>query len=65
MTKKKGHGKAVDWYLLGVLFYEMIVRITLFCTTRKEDIFHNIEYRELKIPEFVSDIASSLLRGLF
>jgi serine/threonine protein kinase len=24
MLKKEGHGKAVDWYLLGVLFYEML-----------------------------------------
>ena len=24
MIKKNGHGKAVDWYLLGVLFYEML-----------------------------------------
>jgi hypothetical protein len=64
MLKKQGHGKAVDWYLLGVLFYEMIVGITPFCTTRKEDIFHNIEYGELKIPEFVSEGAASLLRGL-
>ena len=24
MIKKCGHGKAVDWYLLGVVFYEML-----------------------------------------
>ncbi len=24
MIKKAGHGKAVDWYLLGVVFYEML-----------------------------------------
>ena len=64
MLKKQGHGKAVDWYLLGVLFYEMIVGITPFFTNRKEDIFHNIEYGELKIPEFVSPQAASLIRGL-
>ena len=64
MLKKQGHGKAVDWYLLGVLFYEMLVGITPFFTTRKEDIFHNIEYGELKIPEFISEGAASLLRGL-
>ena len=64
MLKKQGHGKAVDWYLLGVLFYEMLVGITPFFTNRKEDIFHNIEYGELKIPEFVSESAASLLRGL-
>lgn len=25
MLKRLGHGKSVDWYLLGVLMYEMIV----------------------------------------
>ena len=24
MLAKKGHGKSVDWYLLGVMFYEML-----------------------------------------
>ena len=64
MLKKEGHGKAVDWYLLGVLFYEMLVGITPYFTTRKEDIFYNIEYGELKIPNFVSKEAEELLRRL-
>jgi serine/threonine protein kinase len=25
MLRKAGHGKSVDWYLLGVLLYEMLV----------------------------------------
>ena len=54
MLKKQGHGKAVDWYLLGVLFYEMLVGITPYFTTRKEDLFYNIENAELKIPNFVT-----------
>ena len=64
MLKKQGHGKAVDWYLLGVLLYEMLVGITPFFTNRKEDIFHNIEFGELKIPEFIKEDTASLLRGL-
>ena len=30
MIKKKGHGKSVDWYLLGVTMYEMLVGIPPF-----------------------------------
>ena len=64
MLKRQGHGKAVDWYLLGVLFYEMLVGITPFFTLKKEDIFNNIENAELKIPDFVSKEAAELLRRL-
>ena len=64
MLKKQGHGKAVDWYLLGVLFYEMLVGVTPYFTTKKEDIFYNIEYGELKIPNFVSKEAGELLKRL-
>ena len=64
MLKKQGHGKAVDWYLLGVLFYEMLVGITPFFTGRKEDLFTNIESGELNIPNFVSPPAADLLRKL-
>ena len=27
MLKLAGHGKAVDWYLLGVILYEMLVGV--------------------------------------
>jgi len=64
MLKKQGHGKAVDWYLLGVLFYEMLVGITPYFTTRKEEIFYNIECGELIIPDYVSPEAADLLRKL-
>ena len=64
MLKKQGHGKAVDWYLLGVLFYEMLVGVPPFFTTKKEEIFHNIECAELKIPNYVSTEVAELLRRL-
>jgi hypothetical protein len=31
----------------------MLVGMTPYFTTKKEEIFHNIEYGELKIPNFV------------
>ena len=64
MLKKQGHGKAVDWYLLGVLFYEMLVGIPPFFTEQKEEIFRNIEHGELIIPKKVSKEAAALLRCL-
>jgi ankyrin repeat protein len=35
MLKRSGHGKSVDWYLLGVLFYEMLVGVPPYFTSNK------------------------------
>ena len=35
MLKRTGHGKSVDWYLLGVLFYEMLVGIPPYFANNK------------------------------
>lgn len=35
MLKQTGHGKSVDWYLLGVLFYEMLAGMPPFYTENK------------------------------
>ena len=64
MINRTGHGKAVDWYLLGVLFYEMLVGIPPYFTDRKEEIFRNIKDAELQIPSFISPKASDLIKAL-
>lgn len=35
MLKQTGHGKSVDWYLLGVIFYEMLSGMPPFFTDNK------------------------------
>ena len=64
MLNRKGHGKAVDWYLLGVCFYEMLVGIPPYFSNNKEQIFKNIEKAELLIPNFISQKAQKFLRDL-
>jgi len=61
MLRKAGHGKAVDWYLLGVLFYEMVVGMPPYYAPSKEELFSNIEYGSLKIPSGLSSQAIDLL----
>lgn len=64
MVKKIGHGKSMDWYLLGVVLYELLVGIPPFYAETKEELFHNIEHGKLKIPSSLSPSAKDLLIGL-
>jgi tRNA A-37 threonylcarbamoyl transferase component Bud32 len=64
MLKRVGHGKAVDWYLLGVVFYEMLVGVPPYYANNREQLFYNIEKAPLKIPSYLSNESKSLLKGL-
>ena len=64
MLKRCGHGKSVDWYLLGVLFYEMLIGMPPYFSTDKDQLFYNIQKGVLKIPATLSDEAKSLLISL-
>jgi len=35
MLSRKGHGKSLDWYLTGVLFYEMLIGIPPYYANNK------------------------------
>jgi len=61
MVKKVGHGKMVDWYLLGVLLYEMLVGIPPFYDNDRDNLFYNIVNEDLDIPHFISNDAWDLL----
>jgi serine/threonine protein kinase len=64
MLKGTGHGKSVDWYLLGVLLYEMLVGIPPYFTNNKEKLFQNIQRGPLLIPSQLSTEAKQLIIGV-
>jgi len=64
MLRKIGHGQALDWYLLGVLLYEMLVGVTPYFSTNKDELFDNIINGKLKLPRNISIEAKSLIIGL-
>lgn len=64
MIKRKGHGKAVDWYLLGVVFYEMVVGVPPYFSPNKDELLNNIQNSKLKIPSFLSNEAKELIKDV-
>ena len=48
MIKKSGHGKAMDWYSLGALLYEMVMGMPPYYSEDKSQLFDNIKFAELK-----------------
>ena len=49
MLKKNGHGKAVDWYLLGVILFEMVTGLPPYYADDKDELFKNIMKDQINI----------------
>ncbi|CAD8152904.1 unnamed protein product [Paramecium pentaurelia] len=61
---KRGHSRTVDWYLVGVLLYEMIVGMPPYYNQDREMLFENIKKGVLRIPKNMSEEAKDLIRSL-
>merc|ERR1719262_1437559 len=61
---KRGHGKAVDWYSVGALTYEMLTGLPPFYTKDRQKLFERIRRGELSYPSYITPAAKSMLQGL-
>ncbi|KAJ8599703.1 hypothetical protein CTAYLR_004724 [Chrysophaeum taylorii] len=64
MVARRAYGKAVDFWSLGVLIYEMLTGKTPFQAPSTKDLHRKILTDKVKFPPFVSKDAISCLRGL-
>jgi serine/threonine protein kinase len=59
-----GHNKTVDWYLLGVLIYEMLVGSPPYFDNNRKKLFQNILKGELVLPNTLSMEAKDLIANV-
>eukprot|EP00698_Gefionella_okellyi_P005112 TRINITY_DN14693_c0_g1_i1.p1 TRINITY_DN14693_c0_g1~~TRINITY_DN14693_c0_g1_i1.p1 ORF type:complete len:441 (+),score=98.79 TRINITY_DN14693_c0_g1_i1:75-1397(+) len=64
ILRGEGYGKAVDWWSLGTLIYEMLVGLPPFYSQNVNLMYEKILKSELKFPPHLTPEARRLLTGL-
>jgi protein-serine/threonine kinase len=64
MLRRTGHNRTVDWYLLGVVLYELIVGTPPYYSNNREQLFNNIQRGKLVLPKNMTEEAKSLIKAL-
>ncbi|XP_046840899.1 ribosomal protein S6 kinase beta-1-like [Xenia sp. Carnegie-2017] len=61
---RSGHGKAVDWWSLGALMYDMLTGAPPFCGENRKKTIDKILKGRLQLPPYLTPEAKDLLRKL-
>lgn len=64
ILSKSGHGRAVDWYSLGAIMFEMLTGLPPFYTKDREQLFRRIQAEEPRYPSYIGAVTRHLLSGL-
>jgi len=56
-----GHDKAVDWWSLGILLYELTVGIPPFYSKNVHEMYNKIQHGVLRFPPFLSEHCKNLI----
>ncbi|KRX09229.1 Protein kinase-like domain [Pseudocohnilembus persalinus] len=64
MVDKKGHDQSIDWYLLGILTYELLTGTTPFLDKNRKKMLKKIKNQKYKMPNNISNELKSLIQQL-
>lgn len=64
IINKKGHGKSVDWWSLGILIFEMLTGETPFHDSNRKVIQQKVLEEQPVFPSHVSELAKDLITKL-
>jgi protein kinase A len=61
MIQGLGHGKALDWWCLGIFLYELTVGFTPFYAKNVEEMYYKISEGKLRFPARLSENCKNLI----